>query len=132
MEMIDINEEAEEYGFKTNDGLQSVLLEDAFIAGYKAATKVYSEVFDFLERNDFLSDDRKVLEKQFLASLKQSKPKWFVAEMEQVVLKDPNSCEHYIEVGCIKDICTCYTFRLKTITINNKIYLVGKYSDKQL
>jgi hypothetical protein len=47
--------------------------------------------------------------------------------MEQVILKDPNSCEHYIEVGCIEDICTCYTFRLKTTTINNKTYLIGHY-----
>jgi hypothetical protein len=34
--MIDINKEAEEYGFKTNNGLQSVLLEDAFIAGHNS------------------------------------------------------------------------------------------------
>jgi hypothetical protein len=64
---------------------------------------------------------------EYIQSLKQPSHKWFVAEMEQVILKDPNSCEHYIEVGCIKDICTCYTFRLKTTTINNKTYLVGHY-----
>ena len=31
-------------------------------------------------------------------------------ERKYVQLKDPNTCEHYIkEVGCIKDICSCYT-----------------------
>lgn len=28
---------------------------------------------------------------------------------KEIKLKDPNTCEHYKEVGCIKDICTCYT-----------------------
>jgi hypothetical protein len=34
--MIDINKEAEEYGFEANDGLQSILLEEAFIAGHNS------------------------------------------------------------------------------------------------
>jgi hypothetical protein len=27
----------------------------------------------------------------------------------EIQLKDPKTCEHFKEVGCIKDICTCYT-----------------------
>jgi hypothetical protein len=102
----------------------------AYTQGHKSATKFYSEedVYDILD----LGANNKGLRKgEILELFKKSKqpktPKWFVAEMEQVILKDPNSCEHYIEVGCIENICTCYTFRLKTTTINNKTYLVGHY-----
>jgi hypothetical protein len=28
---------------------------------------------------------------------------------KEIQLKDPNTCEHFKEVGCVKDICTCYT-----------------------
>ena len=28
---------------------------------------------------------------------------------QEIQLKDPNTCEYFKEVGCIKDICTCYT-----------------------
>ncbi len=27
----------------------------------------------------------------------------------EIKLKDPKECEYFKEVGCIKDICTCYT-----------------------
>jgi hypothetical protein len=103
----------------------------------KSATKVYSEE-DLRRAIDFTAQSvlkaipgltsTKSITESFIQSLKQPKAhEWFVAEMEQVILKDPNSCEHYIEVGCIEDICTCYTFRLKTTTTNGKIYLVGHY-----
>jgi hypothetical protein len=111
--------------------------EDEFIAGYKAATKVYSEedLRKAIELSRVTYQDKSFGKTMFkykpgevIQLTKDSKtPEWFVAEMEQVILKDPNSCEHYIEVGCIEDICTCYTFRLKTTTINNKTYLVGHY-----
>lgn len=109
----------------------------AFKFGYKAATKTYNE--DDLKKAYNKGFSEGVIKgtcsmvykhesfEEYIQSLKQPSHKWFVAEMEQVILKDPNSCEHYIEVGCIKDICTCYTFRLKTTTINNKTYLVGHY-----
>jgi len=108
-----------------------------FIEGYEAATKVYSEedMRKAIELSRVTYQDKSFGKTMFkykpgevIQLTKESKtPKWFVAEMEQVILKDPNSCEHYIEVGCIEDICTCYTFRLKTTTINNKTYLVGNY-----
>jgi hypothetical protein len=121
----------------------------AFKFGYKSATKVYSEedlrkvikmaweadsidgtvdlniVLHYGRNNDLRT---KWSEDELIQSLKQPKAhEWFVVKMEQVILKDPNLCEHYIEVGCIEDICTCYTFRLKTTTINNKTYLAGHY-----
>jgi DNA-directed RNA polymerase subunit H (RpoH/RPB5) len=103
----------------------------------KSVTKVYSEedLRKAIELSRVTYQDKSFGKTMFkykpgevIQLTKESKtPEWFVAEMEQVILKDPNSCEHYIEVGCIKDICTCYTFRLKTTTINNKTYLVGHY-----
>ena len=27
----------------------------------------------------------------------------------EIHLKNPNECEHNVEVGCIKDVCDCYT-----------------------
>jgi hypothetical protein len=108
-----------------------------FIEGYEAATKVYNEedMRKAIELSRVTYQDKSFGKTMFkykpgevIQLTKDSKtPEWFVAEIEQVILKDPNSCEHYIEVGCIKDICTCYTFKLKTTTINNKAYLVGCY-----
>ena len=37
--------------------------------------------------------------------------------LKEIQLKDPNTCEHYKEVGCIKDICTCYTLESKQETL---------------
>jgi hypothetical protein len=116
--------------FGNDFSLAALSYQTIFKDVYQAATKVYSEE-DLLKAFEagmyFVGEDKGSYE-ELIQSLKQPKtPEWFVAEMEQVILKDPNSCEHYIEVGCIKDICTCYTFRLKTTTINNKTYLVGNY-----
>jgi hypothetical protein len=107
----------------------------AFKFGYKSATKVYSEedllsFGKFCIENNVCEEENRYYQYFELLNLwnKQPKtPKWFVSEMEQVILEDPNLCEHSIEVGCIENICTCYTFRLKTTTINNKTYLVGHY-----
>ena len=35
----------------------------------------------------------------------------------EVQIKDPNTCEHYKEVGCIKDICDCYILVPKQETL---------------
>lgn len=37
--------------------------------------------------------------------------------LKEIQLQDPNTCERYKEVGCIKDICTCYTLVPKQETI---------------
>jgi hypothetical protein len=103
-----------------------------FKAGYKAATKVYSEedlsgYFSFIEDNYHYHSDtwhdadtdepvkRKDILLAYTQSLKQSKtPKWFVAEIEEWL--DQTYSEH-----------GCYRQKLKTTTINNKTYLVGTY-----
>jgi hypothetical protein len=36
---------------------------------------------------------------------------------KEIQLKNPNTCEHYKEVGCVKDICECYTLVPKQETI---------------
>jgi hypothetical protein len=66
-----------------------------FIAGYKAATKKYSEedlkkaLFDFGDvlfnncQNGILEEDLRTYENDILQSLKQPTPKWFVAETIQ-------------------------------------------------
>jgi hypothetical protein len=109
----------------------------SFELGHESATKKYSEedMRNAIELSRVTYQDKSFGKTMFkykpgevIQLTKESKtPKWFVAEMEQVILKDPNSCEHYIAVGCIENTCTCYTFRLKTTTINNKTYLVGHY-----
>ena len=93
----------------------------AFIEGYKAATKVYSEDdlrkafksgMDYQEGGVILYPD----EEGYIQSLKQPKttPKWFVAEMEYI---------HDDSVPYLKTKGE----RLKTTTINNKAYLIGHY-----
>lgn len=37
---------------------------------------------------------------------------------QEIQLKDPNTCEHFKELGCIKDICTCYTLVSKQETLD--------------
>jgi len=37
--------------------------------------------------------------------------------LKEVQLKGPNTCEHYKELGCVKDICSCYTLKHKQGTI---------------
>ena len=41
--------------------------------------------------------------------------------LKELILKDPNTCEHYKEVGCVKDICTCYTLIPNKETLADKI-----------
>jgi hypothetical protein len=123
--------------FGNDFSLAALNYQTVFKEGYKSATKVYSEedMRKAIELSRVTYQDKSFGKTMFkykpgevIQLTKDSKtPKFFVAEMEQVILKDPNSCEYYIEVGCIEDICTCYTFRLKTTTVNNKTYLVGNY-----
>jgi hypothetical protein len=89
---------------------------EGFIEGYKAATKVYREddlrkAFEAGMR--FVGEDKGSYE-ELIQSLKQPKPKWFVAEIE-TRFKDFNETSKHQE------------WKLKTTTINGKIYLVGTY-----
>jgi hypothetical protein len=94
-----------------------------FWEGYKAATKFYSEedlrkaimeaYLVGVERSNY----GKQLEDDIIQSIKKSKiPKWFIAEIEEWL--DQTYSEH-----------GCYRQRLKTTTINDKVYLVGKYEN---
>jgi hypothetical protein len=52
---------------------------------------------------------------------------WCTLSVEQKI-KDPHTCEHYNEVGCIKDICTCYSLTPDTLVNHqNKTVLIGTY-----
>jgi hypothetical protein len=108
-----------EYGF-----LPQLQVIKAYIEGYKAATKVYSEEDlrkAFLEGNKYPQESKYLPDfylgnyfEKFLQSLKQPKtPKWFVAEMEEESGFTPNG--YYSKIV------------LKTTTINDKTYLVGHY-----
>jgi hypothetical protein len=104
--------------------------EDEFVEGYKAATKTYSEEdlrkaireaiylkngFD-KEGYSFYFDNPEIEEK-VIKSLKQPKPKWFVAEREYEGETLASASGFSLKTEPI----------LKTITINGKTYLVGKY-----
>jgi hypothetical protein len=94
-----------------------------FIEGYESATKVYSEedlrrAIDFGSETRVFTSDRetitsKRLKDEFIQSLKQPKPKWFVAEIGLTHCdRCPNGFEQY----------------LKTTTINGKTFLIGKFT----
>jgi len=96
-----------------------------FIKGHKAATKKYSED-DVIKAVKFFasyiaSTNRNVFDKDillYLNAFKQPKtPKWFVAEKE----KPSDSFGSWVKT------LTEGNTMLKTTTINNKTYLVGKY-----
>ena len=48
--------------------------------------------------------------------------------LKEVQLKDPNNCENYKEVGCVKDVCDCYTLVAKPETLEEAAERL--YSDK--
>jgi hypothetical protein len=97
----------------------------AFVRGYKAATKVYSE--DDLRKvqqailcnqKDAVMNENYAVD--FIQSLKQPEtPKWFVAEMEQENLGEVFN-GHSLNIIWSDP-------KLKTTTINGKTYLVGTY-----
>jgi len=98
----------------------------AFINGYRAATKVYSEkdldkAIDWaIEKGRTVKVTSKDID-DFIQSLKQPKtPKWFVAET--------TGGGEYLagEIGG-NEIWAEYPIELKTTTINSKTYLLGTY-----
>jgi hypothetical protein len=137
----DVEDDAEKLAKKyINDTLRDEESDDYFLGRmegfkdcYKSVTKVYSE-----------EDLRKAIEEsiswweakpdekygqintshdfgdEFIQSLKQ--PKWFVAKIDIDCTGNNND-------GCFMDSSghNCGCFSLRTTTINNKNYLVGKY-----
>jgi hypothetical protein len=102
---------------------QSKIIRD-FKAGYKAATKIYSEkdlrkAIDMAREESGFSDNTMSYdydEDEIVKFIKQPKtPKYFIAEMEVVGITDDG-------VNTIDE--------LKTTKTNGKTYLVGKYSNE--
>jgi len=97
---------------------------NGFIAGYKAATKLYDEddLSKAMHFGKFGEYEGIKTTQKFIQSLKQPKtPKWFVAEMEDCecnLLSYPDQYEL-----CKDKVCD----KIKTTTINSKTYLVGNY-----
>ena len=137
----DVEDDLEKLAKKyINDTLKDEESDDYFLGrmegfkdGRKAATKVYSE--DDLRKAiestilncivDTIGYDNHVVSFEgniddIIQSIKQPKPKWFVAEVEKkmvlnlgIDVRNPNT--------------HVYVNELKTTTINNKIYLEGTY-----
>ena len=136
----DVEKLAEKYADFSNDyipmsfgGKFNETSKRDFIAGYKSATKVYSEedmrkAFEAGNKRGWsgypdTDNWTKPKFEEFIQSLKQPKtPKWFVAEMEEVsrlMTTDIVEKEGWVKVENSK-----YTYqRLKTTTINDKTYL---------
>jgi hypothetical protein len=102
-----------------------------FIKGHKTATKKYSED-DVIKAVKFFasyiaSTNRNVFDKDillYLNAFKQSKtPKWFVVETE-LLTRDISDC---IGMDGEPNGVPLQEYVLKTTTISNKTYLVGKY-----
>lgn len=104
---------------------------EAFIAGHKAATKIYSEE----DLKKAVEMARVTIEypetetcfrfriSEIIQTLKQPKtPKWFVAEMKEV-----NSKDYHTEVDYRGYSNIDITYDLKTTTFNDKTYLIGTY-----
>jgi hypothetical protein len=129
--LAEINSEKHHYAF----GQQSEFYQLGFIEGYKAATKKYSgaldamqEFVDRVDKGEVKSRKTYSKFKIILESLKQPKtPKWFVAETELKIIKHIpwnkklKSNEEFEKGYPVTD------FILKTMTIKDKIYLVGTY-----
>jgi hypothetical protein len=115
----DVEKLAEEYADFSNDyipmsfgGKFNETSKRDFIAGYKAATKVYSEedLRNAMHFGKFGEYEGIQKTQEFIQSLKQ--PKWFVVECKT----------EYTEDGL-----DYQSDELKTTIINNKTYLVGTY-----
>ena len=118
----DVEKLAEEYADFSNDyipisfgGKFNETSKRDFIAGYKAATKVYSEedLRKAMHFGKFGEYEGIQKTQEFIQSLKQ--PKWFVAEMKHTkseVFRENDNVPYAV---------------LKTTTIKNKIYLEGTY-----
>ncbi len=111
------------------DGIEQLFFGDGYISGYKAATKQYTEedlrtaIFKAIDiwMNNMTEDSAEINEKDFQSIIQSlNQPKKLVAidvETEQIIFKEKyNSCEYNNErVGCIADICNCYTLIPKVI-----------------
>jgi hypothetical protein len=108
-----------------------------FIAGYKAATKIYSEddLIEFalwIRHNPYYKDKvvmsiqgcKELFYTHYIQSLKQPAHKWFVAEQEDGFINELGDFSISMNSlqGNVKRIK-----RLKTTTTNGKTYLVGTY-----
>jgi hypothetical protein len=124
----DVKKLSIEYAGKQRYWSQGV--SNAFIAGYKVATKVYSEedlrkAFNagthWKEKWKTVTDDNINIPdvNKFIQSLKQPKtPKLFVAEIKQSFQQDKSKRS---------DPKNGVYYKLKTTTINGKEYLVGTF-----
>jgi hypothetical protein len=74
------------------------------ILEYSNCTKYCDRIFD--EVDDVIKSNNNQLEKL----------------TTEVQLKDPNTCEHYKEFGCIKDICSCYILKHKEETLEDELW----------
>ena len=53
--------------------------------------------------------------------------------LRELQLKDPNNCAYYEEIGCIKDVCDCYTLVSKEKTLEHKLkLLVNEWQERQI
>jgi hypothetical protein len=148
----DVEDEVERLAKKyINDTLRDEESDDHFLGRmkgfkdcYKSATKKYSEddlrkAIEMARVKDWQKDSNgdnfwEHSRDEIIQSLKQ--PKWFVAELEYYY---HSSKEFYSDAGFVKctkeqyesiksEIPTCpLKIELKTIDINNKIYLEGTY-----
>jgi hypothetical protein len=66
----------------------------------------------------------------FFKSLEEPKKESFNEKrgLKEVQLKDPNTCEYFKEVGCMKNTCSCYTLTPKKETLEE---IVNKISIKE-
>ncbi len=101
-----------------SDTVDVQLVKEVWKAGYKAATKGYSEedLRKAYDTNHYSQEEKDKHWEDFKQSLKQ--PKWFVAEMKQKFQSDKTKRE---------DVRNGIYYEPKTTTINGKSYLVGKY-----
>jgi len=127
----DVEKLAEEYADFSNDyipisfgGKFNETSKRDFIAGYKSATKKYSEddlrtfcKFYVTNQINSIWDAMEL----YIQSLKQPTPKWFVAETEYDCCNRYQNC-----IGC-DATAEMINLRLKTTTIEGKVYLVGKF-----
>ena len=120
------NEHLQFWRNKNNIHLSNIIHADRckndFKAGYKSATKVYSEkdLREAIKKALYYWTKNANSELQavndIIQSFKQFKPKWFVAETKSIYDKEAYE---------IEDAKT----ELKTTTINGETYLIGKYEN---
>jgi hypothetical protein len=120
----DVEKLAENYALIDNEFEKYKCTQD-FKVGYKAATKTFSE--EDLRKAILMSRIRignkspKYSIEEIVQSLKQHKPRWFVAEVEYTC------CNRYLNCQSCDATAETLNSRIKTTTINGKTYLVGHY-----